>query len=312
MSEAPRSPLPLVTLVTPTYNQAGYLAETIECVLAQDYPEIEYIVLDDGSTDATPEVLARYADRVRVIRQSNMGQARTLNKGWEMARGKYIGYLSSDDLLEPCAVRRMIEPMERDDGIVCAFPDSALIDDSSKVVKQSICRPFDLESLIVRQECYIGPGAFFRRDAFLAAGGWRPELKLAPDRELWMRLARRGRLEFVRERLAGYRIHPQSISYKTVSEEASREYFLVLDEYFARPDVPAGIAARRDEAYGHATLIVARNALRAGRWRRGLELYGQACRLHPPLSGLPVKLRLLRNVVSKPARVLVAKLRFGR
>ena len=101
--------LPLVSIVTPTYNQAEYLAETIESVLAQDYPNIEYIVLDDGSTDSTPEVLNRYSGRVRWERHDNMGQARTLNKGWAMSRGEFIGYLSSDDLLLPDAISKLVE-----------------------------------------------------------------------------------------------------------------------------------------------------------------------------------------------------------
>jgi glycosyltransferase involved in cell wall biosynthesis len=300
---------PLVTIVTPTYNQAGFLAETIESVLAQDYPNIEYIVIDDGSTDATAEVLERYAERVRCLRHDNMGQARTLNKGWELAQGKYIGYLSSDDLLHPTAISELVRTLEANGNIVCAFPDSDLIDARSKVVKRQVCRPFDLEDLIVRQECYIGPGALFRRAAYAVAGGWRPELRLAPDREFWIRLARHGEFHFLPRSLAGYRLHPQSISYKVVSEEVSREYLLVLDEYFARPSLPASIARRKEEAYGHATLLLARNALRAGQFARGLELYRKACLLHRGLASPKVKLTLLRNVVSKPARALYAKLR---
>ena len=78
---------PLVSIVTPTYNQAKYLTETIEKVLAQDYPNIEYIVLDDGSTDETPEILKKYSGKIRYERHANMGQARTLNKGWAMSSG---------------------------------------------------------------------------------------------------------------------------------------------------------------------------------------------------------------------------------
>ncbi len=300
---------PRVTLVTPTYNQAQYLAETLDCVLAQDLTALEYIVIDDGSTDATPDVLARYADRVRSIRQVNAGQARTLNRGWEMANGDYLAYLSSDDLLHPTAMRRMVEVLDAHPDVVCVFPDADLIDDHSAVVKRSVCRAFDLAELVVRQECYIGPGALFRRSAFEQAGGWRPELRLAPDREFWMRLAQIGRFEFIRESLAMYRLHPASISYKVISEEQSSEYLAVLDGYFARPDVPAAIAARKQEAYGYARLLIARNAFRAGRWRRGLELYRSACELHPPLRAIGVKVTMLRNIVSKPLRALIGRLR---
>lgn len=299
---------PLLTMVTPAYNQGRYLAETIDSVLSQDIA-LEYFVVDDGSKDETPEVMARYAGRLHGERQANMGQVRTLNKGWGKARGKYLAYVSSDDILYPGALRKLVDRLEADPSIVCVFPDCDLIDDGSRVIKKNVCRPFDLAQLVVEQECYIAVGAVFRRDAFEAVGGWRPELRLAPDREFWMRLATRGRIEFVPETLAGYRFHPQSLSYKEVSEQQSREYLLVLDDYFARPDVPPEIRARKDEAYGHAHLILARNRFRSGDWRRGRELYARACQLHPPLRAARYRLRLLRNVVSKPARAAAATLR---
>lgn len=103
---------PLVTLVTPTYNQARYLQTTLESVLGQSYPNIEYIVINDGSTDHTESVLRRYDGRLSWSTQSNQGQAATLNAGWDAARGKYIGYLSSDDLLSPEAVARLVDVLK--------------------------------------------------------------------------------------------------------------------------------------------------------------------------------------------------------
>ncbi|NML47775.1 glycosyltransferase [Ramlibacter sp. G-1-2-2] len=299
----------VLSLVTPAYNQGQYLAETIESVLAQDQLGIDYLVLDDGSSDSTLQVLQDYTDRVAWEHQPNMGQVRTLNKGWGRANGKYLAYLSSDDILYPGAVRKLVEVLEADPTIACVFPDCDLIDEESRVIKRSVCRPFNLDQLVVDQECYIAVGAIFRRSAFEAVGGWKPELRLAPDREFWMRLASQGSIHFHRESLAGYRMHPKSISYKDVSEETSREYIRVLDDYFAQPGVPPRIAARKEEAYGKATLVLARNRFRSGDLKRGFALYAEACRLHPPLRSATVKLRLLRNVVSKPARVALSAVR---
>lgn len=304
-----RNEHPLVTIVTPTFNQAKFVGETIESVLAQTYPNIEYIVLDDGSTDDTKQVLAPYSARATIESQQNMGQARTLNKGWGMARGEYLAYLSSDDVLYPDAITRLVQVLEEDRSRVCAFPDCDLIDEESRVIKRTLCRPFDLADLVVKQECYIGPGAVFRRDAFGKAGGWKPELRLAPDREFWIRLARYGSFHFVRETLAGYRMHPSSISYSDVSEQTAMEYIQVLDNFFAGPEVPPEIAARQDEAYGHALMILARNALRSGRISRGRHFYGQACKRHPPLRAVGYKLRLVRHVVSKPTRIALYRIR---
>lgn len=300
---------PLVSIVTPAYNQAEYLAETIESVLAQDYPAIEYIVVDDGSSDHTPEILQRYRGQIITRRQSNMGQARTLNKAWHAAGGKYLGYLSSDDILYPTAVQKLVDALERDNSLICAYPDCDLIDERSRLAKRNVCRPFDLVELVIQQECYIGPGALFRASGFRCAGGWDPELKLAPDREFWIRLAEFGAFYFHEESLAGYRMHRQAISYKDISEEAGREYISVLDRYFRKHTVPSEIAARKAEAYGHAHLTLARNAFRAGRIRRGFQLYEEACRFHPPLANSLIKMRILRNVVSKPLRLALSAAR---
>jgi glycosyltransferase involved in cell wall biosynthesis len=304
-----RVPVPLVSIVTPAYNQGRYLRETIESVLRQDYPSVEYIVIDDGSTDETPSILKEYSQKLTGISRANKGQARTLNEGWALAQGKYIGYLSSDDLLYPGALESLIKQLESDPAIVCAYPDCDLIDEFSRVIKKSTCRPFDLEDLVILQECHIGPGALFRRDAFETIGGWKPELRLAPDREFWIRLASRGRIVFHEEILAGYRLHTSSISYKDVSEAVGREYILVLDQFYDQANVSAELVARKEEAYGRATLILARNCFRAAEFHRGLQLYREACALHPPLASAQVKAQLVRNVVSKPIRMGLSQLR---
>lgn len=300
---------PLVSIITPAYNQAEFLVETIESVLAQDYKNIEYIVLDDGSTDATREILARYNGKIRWQRHDNLGQARTLNKGWAMSKGEIIGYLSSDDIIYPGAIRKLVEILKKDKSIVCVFPDSDLIDNKSRIVKKNVCRPFNLAELVIRQECYIGPGALFRRAAFNSIGGWKPELKLAPDREFWIRLANYGRFEFCREVLAGYRMHQRSISYKDVSEEAGREYLRVLDDYYSSVSPSSDISSRKSEAYGYVHLILSRNSFRSGQFRRGWQLYKEACSLHPPLSDMKIKATLIRNVVSKPIRIALSAAR---
>lgn len=299
---------PLVSIVIPTYNQAEYLEEAIESVLRQKYPNIEIIVLNDGSTDETEGLLTKYQDVPGVDweTQSNMGQARTLNKGWLRSKGEYLGYLSSDDVLYEGCIEKLVNVLEGDKSCVCAYPDSCLIDKSSRVIKENVCREFSLEELVVRQECYIGPGALFRRDAFAVVGGWNGDLKLAPDREFWMRLAMRGTFIFHKETLAGYRLHKASISYKSVSERESREYLDVLNSYFCGEHVPESVVNRRDEAYGYANFLIARNCFRSGSYRTGMRYYREACAFHPPLCGMRTKAILLRTIVSKPIRGIVA------
>lgn len=300
---------PLVSIVTPTYNQAEYLVETIESVLNQDYPNIEYIILNDGSTDNTEEILKQYDGRIHWASHKNCGQSATLNKGWSIAQGKYLGYLSSDDILDPTAVSRLVQELENNNQIVCVYPNADLIDENSNTIKENICKEFNREDLIISQECYIGPGALFRSEVYQLIGGWKPQLKLAPDREFWMRLSAFGPFYFDEKVLAYYRLHSQSISYQGISEAVSREYLDVLDHYFASDNIPEHILKRKKEAYGKAKFIIARNCFREWNLRRGFKMYIEAYHDYPELKRMKYIFQFIKNIVSKPIRLLLAKIK---
>lgn len=296
---------PLITIITPSFNQAQFVAETVRSILSQDYEPIEYRVVNDGSTDDTDiAIRAISTDRFKYSIQSNRGQSRTLNEQWAQSGAKYLAYLSSDDLLAPTAISKAIAVLESDDSVVCVFPDAHVIDEGGQVIKRSVGRAFNLEDLVVLQECYIGPGAVFRKSAFDRIGGWREDLRLAPDREFWMRLSREGRFHFIGEPLAYYRLHVNSYSVKETSHQQSLEYLSVLDDYFSG-DVPPLIADRRDEAYANANIIIARNAFRRGDFSQGFRHFATARELHPQSVNLSTIFKLIRNVVSKPIRVAI-------
>ena len=129
-----RNSQPKVSLVIPAYNHAAYLAEAIDGILAQDYPNVELIVLNDGSTDETEHVLRQYpADRFYWETQPNMGQSATLNKGWRLAHGEILGYLSADDKLRPTAVSRSVECLTRNLHVAATYCDYELISSTSQV-----------------------------------------------------------------------------------------------------------------------------------------------------------------------------------
>jgi glycosyltransferase involved in cell wall biosynthesis len=302
---------PLVTILTPTYNQAQYIEETIASIRAQTYPFIEYIIIDDGSTDSTPGLLEKYSKSYTCLRQENVGQAETINRGLDLAKGKYFGYLSSDDLLAPEAVATLVRVLEASPDLACVFPDANLIDAGSRVVKRNVCRAFDYAQLLVRQECYIGPGALFRTDLARQIGGWRLDLKLAPDREFWLRLCKLGEIQFVDQVLAGYRLHGKSISYSGVSESVSREYLNVLDAHFSNMSKEEPMLARRDEAYGFANFLIARNCIREGSFSRAWAYYRDAIALYRPLNKPFAWFSLLRTSISKPIRIVLHNISSG-
>lgn len=273
---APASELPWVSLVTPAYNQAEYLAETIESVLAQDYPRLEYIVIDDGSSDDTPAVLQRFGIRIRHDRHANIGQARTLNRGWGMARGTLIGYLSSDDRLHPCAVRRLVETLIERPQAALAYGDFELIDAKGRVFRTVQAEDYDADRLRLDLVCQPGPGVLFRREVYDCTGGWAEHLRQVPDFEFWLRASRFGPFVRVPEVLAQYRIHPQSASFRPVDAPRSVEIVNVVQAIWHGQ---AGLDVNRSMASAHA--IAAKSHVQSGRLGAGLLEWLAALRRRP-------------------------------
>lgn len=272
---------PRVSIVIPAYNHARYLDECIRSVLAQDYPYVELIVIDDGSTDATHEVLQRYAGRFQIIRQPNSGQSATLNRGWQISRGDVLGYLSADDTLHPQAVSRAVAALETNLNAVGVYPNFCLIDPSSAVIRTVNATRFDYQRVITEFECPPGPGAFFRRSAWQTTGGWNPALKQMPDFDFWLRLGLCGDLIHIAEVLAGFRVHPGSLTFSPVAAARADEPILIITAILADPRVPAEIAVSRNVALANAHIVSAQLHLRAGRLREFGQRTQTAYRLNP-------------------------------
>jgi len=269
-------PLPWVTIVTPTYNQSAYLAETIDSVLAQDYPRLEYIVLDDGSTDDTPAVLARYDGKIQHQRHDNIGQSSTLNRGWAMARGSLIGYLSSDDLLEPGAISHLVTALQTHPDAVVAYGDFKLIDAKGRHFRDVKAEDFDVNRLCVDLVCQPGPGALMRRQLFDETGGWATHLRQVPDFDFWLRASRFGSFVRVPQSLARYRIHEGSASFRPISRERSDEIVRVVTAFWGAIDRPG---ARR--SIGTAYVLAAKNHTLSGRFKVGIVAFLASIKLNP-------------------------------
>lgn len=226
------SNLPLVSIATPTYNQAEFLAATLDSMLAQDYPNIEYIVLDDGSTDTTSEVLQRYNGRVQWQRHANIGQSRTLNKAWAKARGEYLGYLSSDDLLLPHAISTLVSALQAQPDAVVAYGDFDLIDATGRRTGAVQAPEYDYRRMVEELICPPGPGAIFRRSVFEKIGGWNEELRKIPDFEYWLRAGLIGRFVRVPNVLAQYRVHDESMAIRSIAPERSMEIVATVQAYW--------------------------------------------------------------------------------
>ena len=131
-------PTPLVTIVTPSYNQGRFIRATIESVLSQDYGAIEYIVMDGGSTDNTAAVVREYSSRLKWISEKDRGQSDAINKGFRMAKGEIVSWLNSDDFILPGAVSLAVKAFERQPEIMAVYGEGYLIDENEKINKHPL------------------------------------------------------------------------------------------------------------------------------------------------------------------------------
>src|SRR5262245_18620248 len=272
---------PLVSIVVPCYNQGNYLQQAIESVLSQDYPRIELIVLDDGSTDDTQAVLSTYTGRFHYEAHANMGQAGTLNKGWRMSKGEILAYLAADDFLLAGAVSKSVERLIRAPEIVLTYCDFNCVDPESHFLWRVRPPEFNYRDLAVGIVVQPGPGAFFRRDAFERAGFWNRRLRHIPDYEYWLRLGLEGTFVRIPEVLAAYRMHDRSQSLAPADSSRADEMVNVISAHFRNRRLPPEIARAEPEATSNARVIAARHHLRSGRFLVALKHMQLAFALHP-------------------------------
>ena len=284
-----------VSIVVPAYNVEAYLAEAVESLLAQSYRNLEVLVVDDGSTDGTGEVLAVYENRIRVLRQDNQGQSASLNRAWGLCEGDILGYLSADDRLEPDAVEKLVETLLDDDHCVMAYPDYWLIDAAGGKLRRVRAPEFHYADVVIGGVCPVGPGALFRRGVLDRVGGWNPKLRLIPDWDFLLRVGLCGRVCRRPETLAGFRVHEGSQTFRRASEERAAEYEIAVGNFFARADVPPALRRRRHQARANTQVLVARLHLLAGRWRQAARALFLASRAWPFWPARYRNLKLLLN-----------------
>lgn len=265
---------PLVSIIVPSYNRAHLVGETISSVLAQDYPNLEVIVLDDGSADDTPTVLAAYGDRISWLRHDNMGETRTVNRGFSLANGEIFSVLSSDDVLLPGAVRAAVDLLQADRQVVVAYFDYLFIDDHGRILQLWKTFDYDLAQVLADCECPPGPGAFFRREVVEKAGGRDVSLRSVGDFEFWLRAALVGRLQRIPRYGSGFREHGHSTSVAGLNTEAGEELVGTVRSFLARPDLPEDVRAVRAKAMAAAYFVAGCRC--GGNFRYQLRCFARA------------------------------------
>jgi glycosyltransferase involved in cell wall biosynthesis len=221
---------PLVSIVTPSYNQGRFLRRTIDSVLNQTYPYIEYLVMDGGSQDESVEILKSYGDRFCWVSERDGGQTDAINKGLARARGDILAYLNSDDVLRPNAVERAIAHFRRNPACDLLYGKAHYLNEQDEIIGIYATADYSFERLMM-DCCICQPAAFWRAAIARKVGPFDDRLNYVMDFDYWLRVDRAGgRIEHVHEWLACSRLYPQT---KTLSarREIYREIFQVCQRH---------------------------------------------------------------------------------
>jgi glycosyltransferase involved in cell wall biosynthesis len=180
---------PLVSIVTPSFNQGKFIEETIKSVLLQDYPHMEHIVIDGGSTDGTTEILKKYEGRIQWTSEPDRGQADAVNKGFLKAKGEILGWLNSDDTYTSGAVSAVVEHFLSNPEIIMLYGDAHLIDGKGTVTGDYPSERFRLKNLAER--CFLSqPAVFVRKEVFERIGLLDIGLRTCMDYDYWIRVGK--------------------------------------------------------------------------------------------------------------------------
>jgi len=252
------SDLPLVTIVTPSYNQARYLELTIRSVLEQDYPNLEYIVVDGGSTDGSGDIIRRYADRLAWwVSEKDHGQTDAVNKGFAHANGEILAWLNSDDTYQPGAVSEAVAFLHNRPEVGLVYGEANFIDENGRVIGRFPAAQTDYRRLRRGYVHIPQQASFWRADLWRKVGPLDSSFYFAMDYDLWVRLARISTFQYLPGRVwANFRLHTQS---KTIAadercwremlkvhyRDGGRPLSLIVAKYYLRRLVAPLINYRR-------------------------------------------------------------------
>jgi len=199
---------PLVSIVTPSFNQARYIEATIQSVLSQDYPRIEYLIVDGGSTDGTVEIIKQYEGRLAWwVSEKDQGQTDAINKGFGRARGQILAWLNSDDTYEPGTVSAAVKYLLDHPDVGMVYGDCNFINDDGRVIGKFGSAQTDYR-LLRRGYVHIPQQTmFFRAEWWKHLGPLDPSFYFAMDYDLWTRLAAHTELKYVPQTWANFRLH---------------------------------------------------------------------------------------------------------
>ena len=210
---------PLISIVTPSFNQGKFIRRTIDSVLTQDFPNLEYIIIDGGSTDGSQAIIQEYQDRLAYWESvPDRGQTDAINKGFARASGKYLAWLNSDDIYQPGALSEAVAYLEAHPEAGMVYGDCTFIDEADREIGKFPAAQTDYARLRRGYVHIPQQAAFFRADLWQKVGPLDPSFYFAMDYDLWVRLAREAPLVYrPGQTWASFRLHGEA---KTIAADA--------------------------------------------------------------------------------------------
>jgi glycosyltransferase involved in cell wall biosynthesis len=220
-----------ISIITPSFNQSEFIEKTILSVLSQETGyENEYIILDGASTDGTLDILKKYSDKIKWVSNPDNGQADAVNKGIAMATGEIIGWLNSDDVYMPGALKKVIGYFDSNPECQWVYGQCNIIDHDDMEIRKWVTkykkyrtRKFHEKSLLF-ENCISQPAVFFKKSAFSAVGQLSLDLPYAMDYDLWLRLAKLYQPGIIHDYLASFRVHGHSKSNRNSRKQFVEQY----------------------------------------------------------------------------------------
>ena len=260
-----------VTIITPAYNASKYIVETVKSVLKQNFTGVlEYLVINDGSTDDTLEKLQPYLERIKLVSHANMGEQATVNKAFAMASHDIIAVVNADDPIKPQLVDTAIKLLQSNPHLVAVYPDWCKIDAHGKEIEQIFTPDFNYSMMIEQFYNFLGPGVFFRKSALKNECYRNPLYRYAADFDFWLRLGLKGSMQRMPKLLATWRHHDEGASQKYINEQMASDRISVIKNFYKRTELPMGIRFKKRQAlsaaYYHAGVLALHNPKIKGRY----------------------------------------------
>lgn len=288
----------LISIITPSYNQAKYLEQTIQSVLTQEYANIEYIVIDGGSNDGSVDIIKKYQDKLAYwISEKDNGQADAINKGFAKATGGIIAWLNSDDYYLPETITKAVKVFEENPEVVLVYGNMLAVDENGKTFNTLNYKQLTLEDLICFQ--IIGqPAVFFRKVALEKTNGLNLNFHFLLDHLFWIELAQHGKMLYVNQTWSAARYHVEAKN-RAKAAEFGQEAFRILSLVEQDKNLSTTFEKVKNRAIASAHRVDARYMLDGGFPKQALLAWFKSFWIHPPtaLSRMNIFVSSILNIL---------------